>query len=52
MEVTAKFLEMLLAGASREDLDLVVAEAEVSGSTPEQLDACASSTRWPCGSTS
>ncbi len=39
MEVTAKFLEMLLAGASREDLDLVVAEAEVSGSTPEQLDA-------------
>ena len=37
MEVTAKFLEMLLAGASREDLDLVVAEAEVSGSTPEQL---------------
>ncbi len=39
MEVTAKFLEMLLAGASREDLDLVVAEAEVSGSTPEQLGA-------------
>ena len=39
MEVTAKFLEMLLAGATREDLDLVVAEAEVSGSTPEQLDA-------------
>ena len=39
MEVTAKFLEMLLAGASREDLDLVVAEAEVSGSTPEQLAA-------------
>ena len=39
MEVTAKFLEMLLAGASREDLDLVVAEAEVSGSAPEQLDA-------------
>ncbi len=37
MEVTAKFLEMLLAGASREDLDLVVAEAEVSGSPPEQL---------------
>jgi GAF domain-containing protein len=37
MEVTAKFLEMLLAGASREDLDLVVAEAEVSGSSPEQL---------------
>ena len=37
MEVTAKLLEMLLAGASREDLDLVVAEAEVSGSTPEQL---------------
>ena len=39
MEVTAKFLEMLLAGASREDLDLVVAEAEVSGSAPERLDA-------------
>ena len=37
MEVTARFLEMLLAGASREDLDLVVAEAEVSGSSPEQL---------------
>lgn len=37
MKVTAKFLEMLLAGASREDLDLVVAEAEVSGGTPEQL---------------
>jgi GAF domain-containing protein len=37
MEVTAKLLEMLLAGASREDLDLVVAEAEVSSSTPEQL---------------
>ena len=39
MEVTAKFLEMLLAGASREDLDLVLAEAEVSGSSPEQLEA-------------
>ena len=39
MEVTARFLEMLLAGASREDLDLVVAEAEVSGSSPEQLAA-------------
>ena len=39
MEVTARFLEMLLAGASREDLELVVAEAEVSGSSPEQLDA-------------
>src|SRR5687768_11278798 len=39
MEVTAKFLEMLLAGASREDLDLVIAEAEVSGSTPEQVAA-------------
>ena len=37
MEVTAKFLEMLHAGASRMDLDLVVAEAEVSGSSPEQL---------------
>ena len=37
MEVTATFLEMLLAGASREELDLVVAEAEVSGTTPEQL---------------
>ncbi len=39
MEVTAKFLEMLLAGASREDLDLVLAEAEVSGSGPEQLES-------------
>ena len=38
MEVSAKFLEMLLAGASREDLDLVVAEAEVSGVSPEVLD--------------
>jgi len=38
MEVSAKFLEMLLAGASREDLDLVVAEAEVSGASPEVLD--------------
>jgi hypothetical protein len=28
MEVAAKFLEMLLTGASRDDLDLVVAEAE------------------------
>ena len=37
MEVTARFLELLLAGASPEDLDLVVAEAEVSGTTPEQL---------------
>jgi GAF domain-containing protein len=37
MEVTARFLEMLLAGASRADLDLVVAEAEVSGTTAEQL---------------
>ena len=45
MEVTAKFLEMLLAGASREDLDLVVAEAEVSGSTPEQLDVAARAAR-------
>ncbi|MGH3458287.1 helix-turn-helix domain-containing protein [Aeromicrobium sp.] len=39
MEVTAKFLELLLAGASREDLDLVVAEAGVSGTTPEQLES-------------
>jgi GAF domain-containing protein len=39
MQVTAKFLEMLLAGATREDLDLVVAEAEVSGSKPDQLAA-------------
>ncbi len=40
MEVTARFLELLLAGASPEDLDLVVAEAEVSGTTPEQLESC------------
>ncbi len=39
MEVTATFLELLLAGASREDLDLVVAEAEVSGTSPEQVAA-------------
>ena len=39
MEVTAKFLEMLLAGASREDLDVVVAEAEAAGTTAEQLRA-------------
>ena len=39
MEVTAQFLEMLLAGASRADLDVVVAEAEVSGGTPDQLEA-------------
>ncbi len=38
MEVTATFLELLLAGASREDLDLVVAEAEVSGTAAEQLE--------------
>ncbi len=37
MEVTAKFLEMLLAGASRDQLDLVVAEAEIGGCTPDQL---------------
>ncbi len=37
MEVTAKFLEMLLAGASREDLDVVLAEAAVSGASPDQL---------------
>ena len=37
MEVTAQLLEMLLAGASREDLDVVVAEAEAAGSTPEQV---------------
>ena len=34
MEVTAKFLEMLLAGASREDLDAVIAEAEGTGANP------------------
>ena len=39
MEVTARFLELLLAGASPEDLDLVVAEAEVSGTTPDQLES-------------
>jgi GAF domain-containing protein len=39
MEVTAKFLEMLLAGASREDLDLVIAEAEVSGTAPERMES-------------
>lgn len=39
MEVTAKFLEMLQAGASRSDLDVVLAEAEVSGSTPDRLEA-------------
>ena len=38
MEVTATFLELLLAGASREDLDLVVAEAEVSGTAADQLE--------------
>ena len=38
MEVTARFLEMLLAGASRTDLDVVVAEAEVSGTAPDQLE--------------
>ncbi len=38
MEVTARFLEMLLAGASREDLDVVVAEAEVSGAGSAQLE--------------
>ncbi len=38
MEVTARFLEMLLAGATREDLDVVVAEAEVSGAGSEQLE--------------
>ena len=39
MELTAKLLELLLAGASREDLDLVLAEAEASGAGPEQLAA-------------
>ncbi len=39
MEVTAQLLEMLLGGATREDLELVVAEAETSGSTPEQVAA-------------
>lgn len=39
MEVTATFLELLLAGASREDLDLVVAEAEVSGAPAGQLES-------------
>ncbi len=39
MELTAKLLELLLAGASREDLDLVLTEAEASGAGPEQLAA-------------
>jgi GAF domain-containing protein/PucR-like helix-turn-helix protein/diguanylate cyclase with GGDEF domain len=39
MATTAKFLEMLVAGASREDLDRVIAEAQVTGSTPEHLEA-------------
>ena len=39
MELTAKLLELLLAGASREDLDLVLREAEASGAGPEQLAA-------------
>ena len=37
MEVTARFLEMLLAGATREDLDLVVAQAEVAGSSADDV---------------
>ena len=37
MEVTARFLGMLLAGATREDLDRVLAEG--IGGTPEQLAA-------------
>ena len=39
MEVTGAFLELLLAGASREDLDLVVAEAGAAGHSPERLDS-------------
>ena len=38
MEVTARFLEMLLGGATREDLDVVVAEAEVRGAGAEQVE--------------
>ncbi len=39
MEVTGAFLELLLAGASREDLDLVVAEAGAAGHSPERLES-------------
>ncbi len=39
MEVTARFLEMLLAGATREDLDLVVAQAEAADSSPQEVAA-------------
>ncbi len=39
MQVSARFLEMLLAGASREDLDRVLAEAAASGSPPDELEA-------------
>ena len=51
MEVTAKFLEMLLAGASREDLDVVLAEASCPAAHPSSWTRAAS-THWPCGSTS
>jgi len=37
--MAAGFLELLLAGASRAELDHVVASAEAAGSTPEQLAA-------------
>ncbi|MEO7352031.1 MAG: GAF domain-containing protein, partial [Marmoricola sp.] len=37
MEVAAQFLEMLFAGATREELDRVVAEGEISGASPEQV---------------
>jgi GAF domain-containing protein len=37
--VTERFLELLAAGASREDLDAVVAEALDAGVAPEDLDA-------------
>jgi len=37
MEVAAQFLEMLFAGATREELDRVVAQGENSRATPEQV---------------
>ena len=36
---TAGFLELLLAGASRPELDAVVADAEAAGATADELEA-------------
>ena len=39
MDVTARLLERLLAGASRADLDAVLADAEAAATTPDEREA-------------